>query len=119
MAPPAGKGTACALKEHMCVCVYVSVCNTHTYFFWCRKLLPTCSSSYLSLLFFFLVVRLQYCITNFLGFLSLANHISSCDQQEERSNSVTIGVSDEHIGLVVGRGGRNISEISQVAISHF
>lgn len=34
--------------------------------------------------------------------------------QEERSNSMTIGVADEHIGLVVGRGGRNISDISQV-----
>jgi RNA-binding protein Nova len=29
---------------------------------------------------------------------------------------VTIGVADEHIGLVVGRGGRNIMEISQVFI---
>ncbi|KAL3520789.1 hypothetical protein ACH5RR_018938 [Cinchona calisaya] len=37
------------------------------------------------------------------------------NKQEERSNSVTIGVADEHIGLVVGRGGRNISEISQVS----
>ena len=34
--------------------------------------------------------------------------------QEEHSNSLTIGVADEHIGLVVGRGGRNIMEISQV-----
>lgn len=34
--------------------------------------------------------------------------------QEDRSNSVTIGVADEHIGLVLGRGGRNIMEISQV-----
>lgn len=34
--------------------------------------------------------------------------------QEDRSNSVTIGVADEHIGLVVGRGGRNIMDISQV-----
>ncbi|KAG6763484.1 hypothetical protein POTOM_030901 [Populus tomentosa] len=33
--------------------------------------------------------------------------------QEDRTNSVTIGVADEHIGLVVGRGGRNIMEISQ------
>ena len=36
--------------------------------------------------------------------------------QEDRANSVTIGVADEHIGLVVGRGGRNIMEISQVFI---
>jgi hypothetical protein len=36
--------------------------------------------------------------------------------QEDRTNSVTIGVADEHIGLVVGRGGRNIMEISQVFI---
>jgi len=27
---------------------------------------------------------------------------------------VTIGVADEHIGLVLGRGGRNIMEITQV-----
>ncbi|KAK7268490.1 hypothetical protein RIF29_21189 [Crotalaria pallida] len=33
--------------------------------------------------------------------------------KEERSNSLTIGVADEHIGLVVGRGGRNIMDISQ------
>ncbi|RVW39050.1 Protein BTR1 [Vitis vinifera] len=35
--------------------------------------------------------------------------------QEDRSNSVTIGVADEHIGLVVGRGGRNIMDISQAS----
>jgi hypothetical protein len=29
---------------------------------------------------------------------------------------VTIGVADEYIGLVVGRGGRNIMEIIQVFI---
>ncbi|WOL18960.1 protein BTR1 isoform X1 [Canna indica] len=34
---------------------------------------------------------------------------------EGQSNSVTIGVADEHIGAVVGRGGRNITEISQVS----
>ncbi|XP_068329004.1 protein BTR1 isoform X2 [Pyrus communis] len=33
--------------------------------------------------------------------------------KEDRSNSVTIGVADEHIGLVLGRGGRTIMEISQ------
>lgn len=27
---------------------------------------------------------------------------------------MTIGVSDEHIGLVLGRGGRNIMEITQM-----
>lgn len=36
------------------------------------------------------------------------------DLQEDRSNSETIGVADEHIGIVLGRGGRNIAEISQV-----
>ncbi|KAG6728301.1 hypothetical protein I3842_02G166900 [Carya illinoinensis] len=35
--------------------------------------------------------------------------------KEDRSNSVTIGVADDHIGLVVGRGGRNVMEISQVS----
>lgn len=34
---------------------------------------------------------------------------------EDRINSVTIGVADEHIGLVLGRGGRNIAEISQIS----
>ncbi|KAF7820204.1 Protein BTR1 [Senna tora] len=37
------------------------------------------------------------------------------NSKEERSNSMTIGVADGHIGLVVGRGGRNIIEISQVS----
>ncbi|CAN1238602.1 Protein BTR1 [Linum grandiflorum] len=37
------------------------------------------------------------------------------NNKEDRSHSVTIGVADEHIGLVVGRGGRNIMEISQVS----
>ncbi|OMP12662.1 hypothetical protein COLO4_02905 [Corchorus olitorius] len=37
------------------------------------------------------------------------------NHKEDRSNSVTIGVADEHIGLVLGRGGRNIMEISQVS----
>ncbi|KAK8488711.1 hypothetical protein V6N13_061996 [Hibiscus sabdariffa] len=36
-------------------------------------------------------------------------------QKEDRCNSITIGVSDDHIGLVLGRGGRNIMEISQVS----
>ncbi|KAK7278615.1 hypothetical protein RJT34_23648 [Clitoria ternatea] len=37
------------------------------------------------------------------------------NSKEERSNSVTIGVADGHIGLVVGRGGRNITDISQIS----
>ncbi|XP_075670961.1 protein BTR1 isoform X2 [Castanea sativa] len=37
------------------------------------------------------------------------------NNKEDRSNSVTIGVADGHIGLVVGRGGRTIMEISQVS----
>ncbi|XP_044508190.1 protein BTR1-like isoform X2 [Mangifera indica] len=37
------------------------------------------------------------------------------NNKEDQSNSVTIGVADEHIGLVVGRGGRNIIEISQIS----
>ncbi|XP_031117999.1 protein BTR1 [Ipomoea triloba] len=35
--------------------------------------------------------------------------------KEDRSNSVTIGVADDHIGLVLGRNGRNIIEISQLS----
>lgn len=34
--------------------------------------------------------------------------------QEDRNNTVTIGVADEHVGLVLGRNGRSIMEISQV-----
>ncbi|KAE8721547.1 Protein BTR1 [Hibiscus syriacus] len=37
------------------------------------------------------------------------------NHKEDHSNSITIGVSDEHIGLVLGRSGRNIMEISQVS----
>ncbi|XP_042424797.1 protein BTR1-like isoform X2 [Zingiber officinale] len=35
--------------------------------------------------------------------------------KEGLKNSVTIGVADEHIGAVVGRAGKNITEISQVS----
>ncbi|KAL2943231.1 Protein BTR1 [Bienertia sinuspersici] len=35
--------------------------------------------------------------------------------KEDQGNSLTIGVADEHIGVVVGRGGRNILEISQAS----
>ncbi|KAH6760427.1 binding to TOMV RNA 1L [Perilla frutescens var. hirtella] len=35
--------------------------------------------------------------------------------QEDRNSSVTIGIADEHIGIVVGRGGRNIMEMSQLS----
>ncbi|KAL9258448.1 BTR1-like protein [Drosera capensis] len=35
--------------------------------------------------------------------------------KDDRSNSITIGVADEYIGVVVGRGGRNIMEISQLS----
>lgn len=34
--------------------------------------------------------------------------------QEDRDNSITIGVADERVGLVLGRNGRSIMEISQV-----
>ncbi|KAK1396534.1 Binding to TOMV RNA 1L [Heracleum sosnowskyi] len=37
------------------------------------------------------------------------------NKDDRNSNSVTIGVADEHIGLVLGRGGRNVIEISQVS----
>ncbi|KAJ7970505.1 RNA-binding protein Nova-1 [Quillaja saponaria] len=37
------------------------------------------------------------------------------NNKEDRSNSVIIGVADGHIGLVLGRGGRNIMEISQLS----
>ncbi|CAM8949081.1 hypothetical protein QQ045_015877 [Rhodiola kirilowii] len=38
------------------------------------------------------------------------------NNKDDQSNaSVTLGISDDHIGLVLGRGGRNITEISQVS----
>ncbi|CAA3009907.1 BTR1-like isoform X1 [Olea europaea subsp. europaea] len=37
------------------------------------------------------------------------------ENKEDRNSSVTIGVADEHIGLVVGRGGRSLMEISQLS----
>ncbi|XP_057540225.1 protein BTR1 isoform X2 [Amaranthus tricolor] len=37
------------------------------------------------------------------------------NNKEDRGNSLTIGVADEHIGVVVGRGGRNILEINQAS----
>ncbi|XP_010940545.1 protein BTR1 isoform X1 [Elaeis guineensis] len=40
---------------------------------------------------------------------------SSMGSHEGQGSSVTMGVADEHIGAVVGRGGRNIMEISQVS----
>ncbi|XP_010552943.1 PREDICTED: protein BTR1 isoform X2 [Tarenaya hassleriana] len=36
------------------------------------------------------------------------------NHKEDANNSVTIGVSDEHIGLVLGRGGRSVMEITQM-----
>ncbi|KAG9442203.1 hypothetical protein H6P81_018057 [Aristolochia fimbriata] len=48
------------------------------------------------------------------GLMSPVVSRSSADN-EDRSNSVTIGIADEHIGAVVGRGGRNIMDISQTS----
>ncbi|KAE8683238.1 Protein BTR1 [Hibiscus syriacus] len=39
------------------------------------------------------------------------------NQKEDHSNSIAVGVSDGHIGLVLGRSGRNIMEISQVSVT--
>jgi hypothetical protein len=39
---------------------------------------------------------------------------SPVSSNQEGSDLKTIGVADEHIGAVVGRGGRTITEISQV-----
>ncbi|CAN8257174.1 unnamed protein product [Cochlearia groenlandica] len=36
------------------------------------------------------------------------------NHKEEASSTVTIGVADEHVGLVLGRGGRNVMEITQM-----
>ncbi|CAA7399000.1 unnamed protein product [Spirodela intermedia] len=39
----------------------------------------------------------------------------SSGAHDGHADSVTIGVADEHIGAIVGRGGRNIMEISQAS----
>ncbi|KAJ8759112.1 hypothetical protein K2173_004119 [Erythroxylum novogranatense] len=49
------------------------------------------------------------------GYAPNGNGVKFQNNKEDHTNSVTIGVADEHIGLVVGRGGRNILEISQVS----
>lgn len=35
--------------------------------------------------------------------------------QEDVTKSVTLAIADEHVGIVVGRSGRNIAEITQVS----
>ncbi|KAF5948038.1 hypothetical protein HYC85_013995 [Camellia sinensis] len=46
---------------------------------------------------------------------SFGAHFIQANLQGDQSNSVTIGIADEHIGVVVGRGGRNLMEISQAS----
>ncbi|GMI90375.1 BINDING TO TOMV RNA 1S (SHORT FORM), binding to TOMV RNA 1L (long form), BINDING TO TOMV RNA 1 [Hibiscus trionum] len=52
---------------------------------------------------------------NSVGYAPNGAGVKFPNHKEDHSNSVTIGVSDEHIGLVLGRGGRNIMQISQVS----
>ncbi|XP_059307605.1 protein BTR1-like isoform X2 [Lycium ferocissimum] len=42
-------------------------------------------------------------------------HQNKVAPQEDKNDSVTIGVADERIGLVLGRNGRSIMEISQLS----
>ncbi|OAY81114.1 protein BTR1-like isoform X2 [Ananas comosus] len=46
---------------------------------------------------------------------SVPTRSSAASRDNSPGKSVTIGVADEHIGAVVGRGGRNIMEISQIS----
>ncbi|XP_058076974.1 protein BTR1 isoform X2 [Magnolia sinica] len=46
---------------------------------------------------------------------SAATTRSTVGSQENRGDALTFGVADEHIGAVVGRGGRNITEICQAS----
>ncbi|KAJ8766107.1 hypothetical protein K2173_020623 [Erythroxylum novogranatense] len=57
----------------------------------------------------------SYAAYNTMGFAPNGTGGNFQNNKEDRTYSVTIGVADEHIGLVVGRGGRNILEISQVS----
>lgn len=50
--------------------------------------------------------------TNLKGSTSARSPAGPTDSQ---GSSVTFGVADEHIGAVVGRGGRNIMEITQIS----
>ncbi|KAK9046827.1 hypothetical protein V6N11_052701 [Hibiscus sabdariffa] len=52
---------------------------------------------------------------NSMSYASNGAGVKFPNHKEDQSNSITIGVSDEHIGLVLGRGGRSIMEISQVS----
>lgn len=79
------------------------------------------------------VFRLSKCIGSliismFLNIMMLQHVLQGMSSQgapmrssagTHESNSVTIGVADEHIGAVVGRGGRNIMEITQVLVLMF
>ncbi|WOK94894.1 protein BTR1 [Canna indica] len=49
------------------------------------------------------------------GVPSTGTPLQSLGVPFESHSTVTIGVADEHIGAIVGRGGRNIIEISQVS----
>ncbi|THF94173.1 hypothetical protein TEA_004436 [Camellia sinensis var. sinensis] len=51
----------------------------------------------------------------FLNILLLAGIADVVVFTGDQSNSVTLGVADEHIGVVVGRGGRNLIEVSQAS----
>ncbi|KAL4335145.1 hypothetical protein GQ457_07G018850 [Hibiscus cannabinus] len=58
----------------------------------------------------------SYAVTyNSMGYVPNGAGVKFPNHKEDHGNSVTIGVSDEHIGLVLGRGGRNIMNISQVS----
>ncbi|KAK8552751.1 hypothetical protein V6N13_121134 [Hibiscus sabdariffa] len=58
----------------------------------------------------------SYAVTyNSMGYVPNGAGVKFPNHEEDHGNSVTIGVSDEHIGLVLGRGGRNIMKISQVS----
>ncbi|KAI3974800.1 hypothetical protein MKX01_028060 [Papaver californicum] len=52
---------------------------------------------------------------NSVNYRSNGSRAKHHNNKEDPSDSVTIGVADEHVGVVLGRGGRNIMEINQVS----
>jgi RNA-binding protein Nova len=59
-----------------------------------------------------LVVKSEPC---FLEFLQSNTPIRSPDNNDDACESLTIAIADEHIGAVIGCGGRKIREIIQVS----
>ena len=52
---------------------------------------------------------------SFLEFLQPKTPMRSPDNNDDTHESLTIAIADEHIGTIIGIGGRKINEIQQVS----